>query len=260
MKKIVSTSDAPAAIGPYSQAIRSGSMLFCAGQIPLDPRTGQIVSDDISEQTRRVLENISAILKAENLSFGHVVKTTIFLISMGDFQTVNEIYATYFREDPPAITSGSMDGVCDLIGRGLFAVLAAVVMWRIDPVLMAAAFAPVVAGALVRSGTAQEAKAITGEAPRWTQGTRHRRVAAGNGGLRSRQGGFTQFARPVFPAPVAARMERAALGLPPGFAPRRPRAGRRTPGSGTGHRARTWTTRSTHISRSPIGSARFRPT
>jgi hypothetical protein len=117
-----------------------------------------------------------------------------------------------------------------------------------------------VAEALVRSGTAQEAKAITGEAPRWTQGTRDRRVAAGNGGLRSRQGGFTQFARPVFPAPVAARMERAALGLPPGFAPRRPRAGRRTPGSGTGHRARTWTTRSTHISRSPIGSARFRPT
>ena len=102
MKKIVSTSDAPAAIGPYSQAIRSGSMLFCAGQIPLDPKTGQIVSDDISAQTKRVLENISAILKAEHLNFGHVVKTTIFLISMDDFQTVNEIYATYFRDNPPA--------------------------------------------------------------------------------------------------------------------------------------------------------------
>ena len=98
MKKIVSTSDAPAAIGPYSQAIRSGSMLFCAGQIPLDPKTGQIVSDDISEQTKRVLENISAILKADHLNFGHVVKTTIFLTSMGDFQTVNEIYATYFAK------------------------------------------------------------------------------------------------------------------------------------------------------------------
>ncbi len=102
MKKIVSTKDAPAAIGPYSQAIRSGSVLFCAGQIPLDPQTGQIVSDDISEQTRRVLENISAVLRAGNLNFGHVVKTTIFLTSMGDFQTVNEIYATYFKENPPA--------------------------------------------------------------------------------------------------------------------------------------------------------------
>ena len=78
MKKIVSTSDAPAAIGPYSQAIRSGSMLFCAGQIPLDPKTGQIVSDDISEQAKRVLENISAILRAEHLNFEHVVKDDHF--------------------------------------------------------------------------------------------------------------------------------------------------------------------------------------
>jgi 2-iminobutanoate/2-iminopropanoate deaminase len=102
MKKIVSTSDAPAAIGPYSQAIRSGALLFCAGQIPLDPRTGQMVSGDISEQAKRVLENISAILRAANLNFGHVVKTTIFLTSMEDFQTVNEIYGSYFRENPPA--------------------------------------------------------------------------------------------------------------------------------------------------------------
>ena len=102
MKKVVSTSDAPAAVGPYSQAIRSGAMLFCAGQIPLDPKSGQIVSDDISEQTKRVLENLSAVLRAENLNFGHVVKTTIFLTNLGDFQTVNEIYATYFRENPPA--------------------------------------------------------------------------------------------------------------------------------------------------------------
>jgi len=85
-----------------SRAIRSGSMLFCAGQIPLDPKTGQIVSDDISEQAKRVLENISAILSAEHLNFEHVVKTTIFLTSMGDFQAVNEIYATYFRENLPA--------------------------------------------------------------------------------------------------------------------------------------------------------------
>jgi 2-iminobutanoate/2-iminopropanoate deaminase len=102
MKKIVSTSDAPTAIGPYSQGIRSGSLLFCAGQIPLDPRTGRIVAGDISAQTKRVLENIAAILKAEHLTFNHVVKTTIFLVSMDDFQAVNEIYATYFRETPPA--------------------------------------------------------------------------------------------------------------------------------------------------------------
>lgn len=102
MKKIVSTKDAPAAIGPYSQAIRCGAMLFCAGQIPLDPQTGQIVSDDISAQTKRVLENVSAVLRAANLNFGHVVKTTIFLTSMGDFQAVNEIYAKYFKENPPA--------------------------------------------------------------------------------------------------------------------------------------------------------------
>jgi len=102
MKKIVSTSDAPAAVGPYSQAIRSGNLLFCAGQIPLDPRTGQLVTGDIATQTRRVLDNISALLKAAHLTFGHVVKTTIFLTDMNDFQTVNEIYATYFREQPPA--------------------------------------------------------------------------------------------------------------------------------------------------------------
>lgn len=77
-------------------------MLFCAGQIPLDPKSGQIVSEDVGEQAKRVLENISAVLKAEHLNFSHVVKTTIFLVSMGDFQTVNEIYGTYFRENPPA--------------------------------------------------------------------------------------------------------------------------------------------------------------
>ncbi len=102
MKTIVSTNEAPAAIGPYSQAVRSGGMLFTAGQIALDPQSGQLVSDDVAAQTRRVLENLSAILRAEHLSFGHVVKTTIFLTDMNDFQTVNEIYGSYFRENPPA--------------------------------------------------------------------------------------------------------------------------------------------------------------
>jgi 2-iminobutanoate/2-iminopropanoate deaminase len=102
MKKIISTSEAPGAIGPYSQAIRSGSFLFCSGQIPLDPKSGQIVPGDIAAQTRRVLDNIAAILKAEGLTSDHVVKTTIFLTNLGDFQTVNEIYGSYFKQDPPA--------------------------------------------------------------------------------------------------------------------------------------------------------------
>ena len=111
MKKIVATNDAPAAIGPYSQAIRSGSMLFCAGQIPLDPKSGQIASDDVAAQTKQVLENISGILQAAGLNFSHVVKTTIFLISMDHFQTVNEIYGTYFRENPPARSTVAVSGL-----------------------------------------------------------------------------------------------------------------------------------------------------
>jgi 2-iminobutanoate/2-iminopropanoate deaminase len=102
MKKIVSTNEAPSAIGPYSQAVRVGSHLFCSGQIPLDPKSGQIVSDDVGEQARRVLDNLEAVLKAEGLNFQHVVKTTVFLTDLADFQTVNEIYGTYFREEPPA--------------------------------------------------------------------------------------------------------------------------------------------------------------
>ncbi|HEV2095031.1 MAG TPA: RidA family protein [Chthoniobacterales bacterium] len=102
MKKIISTAEAPAAVGPYSQAVRVGAMLFTAGQIPLDPKSGQIVSDDISEQTRRVLDNLGAILRAENLTHDHIVKTTIFLTDMADFQAVNEVYSGYFKQQPPA--------------------------------------------------------------------------------------------------------------------------------------------------------------
>jgi len=102
MKKIISTSEAPAAIGPYSQAVRSGNFLFCSGQIPLDPKSGQIVSGDIAAQTRRVLDNIAAVLRADGLAFDSVVKTTIFLTNLGDFQTVNEIYGSYFKQNPPA--------------------------------------------------------------------------------------------------------------------------------------------------------------
>ena len=102
MKKIISTTEAPAAIGPYSQAIRVGAMVFCAGQVPLDPKTGQIVSEDIIEQTRRVLDNVAAILRAEQLTLANVVKTTVFLVDFGDFQKMNEVYATYFDSQPPA--------------------------------------------------------------------------------------------------------------------------------------------------------------
>jgi 2-iminobutanoate/2-iminopropanoate deaminase len=102
MKKIISTTEAPAAVGPYSQAVRVGQFVFTAGQIPLDPKTAQIVDGDVSAQTRRVLDNLTAVLKAENLTFSHIVKTTIFLVDMDDFQAVNDVYTTYFTAAPPA--------------------------------------------------------------------------------------------------------------------------------------------------------------
>jgi 2-iminobutanoate/2-iminopropanoate deaminase len=111
MKKIISTSEAPAAVGPYSQAIRVGSTVYCAGQIPLDPNSGQIVSGGIETQTRRVLDNIGAVLRAEGLTLDEVVKTTIFLMDLADFQIVNEIYATYFKQQPPARSTVQVAGL-----------------------------------------------------------------------------------------------------------------------------------------------------
>ena len=102
MKKIISTSEAPAAVGPYSQAIRIGNFVFCSGQIPLEPKTGEIVPGDVNAQTRRVMENIAAVLRAEGLNFGNIIKATIFLTNLADFQTVNELYGSYFESDPPA--------------------------------------------------------------------------------------------------------------------------------------------------------------
>jgi 2-iminobutanoate/2-iminopropanoate deaminase len=102
MKKIISTSEAPAAIGPYSQGVRVGSTIYYSGQIPLDPKTGQVVSGGIDVQARRVMENIGGLLKAEGLGFENIVKTTIFLADIEDFQTVNEIYGGYFKQAPPA--------------------------------------------------------------------------------------------------------------------------------------------------------------
>lgn len=111
MKKVIATSSAPAAVGPYSQAVRMGNLVFCSGQIPLDPATQQMVSGDITAQTRRVMENITAVLRAEGLSFDNIVKTTIFLTNLGDFQTVNEIYGSYFKSDPPARSTVQVAGL-----------------------------------------------------------------------------------------------------------------------------------------------------
>ena len=111
MKKIISTSEAPAAVGPYSQAVRVGSTIYCAGQIPLDPKSGQIVTGGIEAQTRRVLDNVTAVLKADGLTFANIVKTTIFLTDLGDFQKVNEVYGSYFTQQPPARSTVQVSGL-----------------------------------------------------------------------------------------------------------------------------------------------------
>lgn len=101
-KKVILTQSAPAPIGPYSQAIRAGDLLFCSGQIPLDPKSGQVVGTDVETQAKQVMVNIGEVLKAADLNYGHIVKTTIFLKNMGDFPKVNEVYGTYFKGDFPA--------------------------------------------------------------------------------------------------------------------------------------------------------------
>ena len=102
MKSVISTDKAPKAIGPYSQAIAAGDLVFTSGQIPLDPATQQMVTGDIKAQTERVMENLAAVLQAAGVSFDHVVKTTIFLADLNDFAVVNEIYGKRFTKTPPA--------------------------------------------------------------------------------------------------------------------------------------------------------------
>ena len=102
MKTVISTSKAPAAIGPYSQAIKVGNLLYTSGQIPIDPATGNIVSGDIKEQTRQALSNIKAILEEAGLTMNNVVKTTVFLTNMEDFTEMNSIYAEFFSKPFPA--------------------------------------------------------------------------------------------------------------------------------------------------------------
>jgi 2-iminobutanoate/2-iminopropanoate deaminase len=102
MREIVSTESAPKAIGPYSQAVRHNGLVYLSGQIPLDPATGQVVDGDIEAQTKRVLENLRAVLEASGSSLQNVLKTTVFLKDMGDFPRMNTIYADYFQSNPPA--------------------------------------------------------------------------------------------------------------------------------------------------------------
>ena len=101
-KEIVRTDGAPKAIGPYSQAVRAGGFIFCSGQIPLDPVTMTVVEGGVAEQTRRVLQNLGAVLDAAGASLATVVKTTVFLKDMNDFTAMNEAYAEFFPSDPPA--------------------------------------------------------------------------------------------------------------------------------------------------------------
>jgi 2-iminobutanoate/2-iminopropanoate deaminase len=101
-KTIIKPAKSPAAVGPYNHAVRVGDLLFCAGQIPIEPSTGNLVTGDIKVQTERVLQNVKAILDDQNLTFANVVKSTVFLTSLADFAGMNEVYAKYFTTDFPA--------------------------------------------------------------------------------------------------------------------------------------------------------------
>jgi|SRR5687767_7811197 len=102
MAEIISTDKAPGAIGPYSQAVKAGNMVFCSGQIPIDPATGEFVSSDVTEQTEQVFTNLKAVLEAAGASLDNVVKTTVFLADMGEFAAMNEVYSRHFTENKPA--------------------------------------------------------------------------------------------------------------------------------------------------------------
>ncbi|MBS4056047.1 MAG: RidA family protein [Bacteroidetes bacterium] len=111
MKKVVSTSSAPGAIGPYSQAIEANGMLFISGQVPLDPATGKLVQGGITEQTEQVMKNIGAILKAAGYDFQHVVKSTCLLSDMADFAAMNAVYGKFYQAEPPARAAFAVKGL-----------------------------------------------------------------------------------------------------------------------------------------------------
>jgi len=102
VKEIIATDQAPRAIGPYSQAVRAGNVIFASGQIPIDPATGEFVAGGVAEQTEQVMRNITAVLEAAGSGLNQIVKTTVFLADMNDFIAMNEVYARFFPETPPA--------------------------------------------------------------------------------------------------------------------------------------------------------------
>lgn len=112
MTEIIATDLAPAAIGPYSQAVKAGPWLYCSGQIPLDPKSGELVGDgDVEAETRQIFSNLAAVLEAAGFSFAEVVKTTVFLADMADFAKVNAIYAEHFSHNPPARATVQVAGL-----------------------------------------------------------------------------------------------------------------------------------------------------
>ena len=102
MKKIISTKEAPEAIGSYSQAVLNNNTLYCSGQIAINPETGDLIMDNITNETNQVMKNIKAVLKAANMDFSNVVKSSIFMKNMDDYSEINKVYAGYFKENPPA--------------------------------------------------------------------------------------------------------------------------------------------------------------
>ena len=111
MKKVIATNEAPAAVGPYSQAIAVDNLLLCAGQIPLDPATGDLVGTDVTAQTERVCQNIAGVLKANGMTFTNVVKTTVFLTDLANFAAMNAVYSKYFSEPFPARSTIQVAGL-----------------------------------------------------------------------------------------------------------------------------------------------------
>jgi 2-iminobutanoate/2-iminopropanoate deaminase len=101
-RKIIATQHAPAAVGPYSQAVRVGELIYSAGQIPLVPETGKLIEGDIEAQTRQVMNNLAAVLQAAGSSLAHVIKTTVYVTDMANFATINQVYGSFFKADPPA--------------------------------------------------------------------------------------------------------------------------------------------------------------
>ncbi|GJM40844.1 MAG: reactive intermediate/imine deaminase [Ardenticatenaceae bacterium] len=111
MKTIIHTDDAPKAVGPYSQAVRTGNLLFTAGQVAIDPAIGKLIEGDIAAQAEQVMQNLQAVLTAAGTSFDHVVKTTVFLVDMADYAGLNEVYGRYVTNNPPARSAFAVGGL-----------------------------------------------------------------------------------------------------------------------------------------------------